>query len=364
MRALKTLLKLPQILRVRQQLLSDSDAAWASRIGERALQIDGRTLHPRGQDYIEFLRLLRAPVEQWTVSGMRAAFEMGAKNFAGEVTAGISTEALQIPLSGRTLSARKYVPAAQGEGPAPVILFFHGGGFVIGSIETHDRLCRCLAAAFGSPVIALDYRLAPEHRLPAAFKDAVDTYAWLIGNGAALGIDPQRISLVGDSAGAGMALNVCARAVETNTAPVPAGLGLIYPPFGFDHRTPSKSRLENEEIILNKALLDWFADHCLPDDMSRLPEIETDFSRFPPTSIYTCGFDPLRDEGALLAKRLKDTGARVEYQEIEHLFHGFATLGGLFPEVQQMADELGAFLAHVPNQSVEAPSTERAVQSA
>jgi acetyl esterase len=345
MRALKTLFNLPRILRVRKQLLADSDAAWAARIGARALHIDGRTLHPRGQGYIEFLRLMRAPVEQWTVAGMRSAFEMGAKNFGGHAIAGVSTEALHITLPGRTLAARKYLPTAHTEELVSAILFFHGGGFVIGSIETHDRLCRYLAAAFGGPVISVDYRLAPEHRLPAAFEDAVDAYAWLLDNGAALGIATSAISLAGDSAGAGMALGVCTHAVETGTVPVPAALGLIYPPFGLDNRTASKSRLENEEIVLNKALLDWFAGHCLPEDLSTLPSTEVDFSRFPPTSLYTCGFDPLRDEGALLASRLEAAGAHVVYQEIEHLFHGFATLGALFPEVQQMAGELGAFLA-------------------
>lgn len=364
MRALKTLLKLPQILRVRQQLLSDSDEAWASRIGARALQIDGRTLHPRGQGYIEFLRLMRAPVEQWTVSGMRAAFEMGAKNFGGDTASGVSTEALQITLAGRTLAARKYVPAVDSEQLVPAILFFHGGGFVIGSIATHDRLCRALAAAFGGPVISVDYRLAPEHRLPAAFEDAVDAYAWMVTNGATLGIASDGISLAGDSAGAGMALHVCAHAVEAGTVPTPAGLGLIYPPFGFDHRTESKDRLENEEIVLNKVLLDWFSEHCLPEDLSILPSPEADFSSFPPSSIYTCGFDPLRDEGALLAARLEAAGARVVYQEIEHLFHGFATLGALFPEVQQMADELGAFLAAAAVQSADETAAVRAIRSA
>ncbi len=226
------------------------------------------------------------------------------------------------------LPARLYVPADQpAEMAAPLLLYFHGGGFVFGDRDTHDSVCRLLAAASGASLLSVEYRLAPEHPFPAAFEDAWAAFAWATENAAALGADPARIAVGGDSAGGNLAAAVSLQAREAGGAQ-PALQLLIYPVT--DLEGTSRSRLTYAEgFILTKADMDAFEAAYLPNGAARddprvsMLHVE-DLSSLPPAYVITAGFDPLRDEGQAYALRMREAGTRVALRHHPGLIHSFA----------------------------------------
>lgn len=340
------------------QLLYASDASWQRKIGENTLIVDGRTLHPRAQGYLALTERVANPAVQWTPQSMRARFDMGCRVFGGQKLSMARVENRHVPLPGRTLVARLYHPPRMASSP-PSIIYFHGGGFVIGSLEGYDRLCRRLATALGGPVLSVDYRLAPEHPLPAAFHDANDLWHWLHANGQALGFAPARTAVCGDSAGAALAIGVCDFALTSNMTP-PLALGAIYPPDGRDEGEPetaSREALLDRNVLLTRDLLRWFERLAAPD--SRLiPKARTlKLEHFPPTKLLTCGFDPLRDEGVGIHRDLISAGVRAEHREFPGMFHGFVTLGGLFDEAAEVAADIADFVNDGDRSLSRAPSS-------
>jgi acetyl esterase len=232
--------------------------------------------------------------------------------------------------------------------PKPCIVYFHGGGWVLGDLESHDGVCRQLALAADMTIIAVDYRLSPEHPFPAALDDCYNTVCWIAQNAARLDIDADRIAVAGDSAGGNLAAAVCLRSRQTNGPDIAFQL-LIYPVTDSGMDTPSYT--ENAEgYLLSRTTMAWFwQQYTGNDDSHRLnalaaPLQADDLSDLPPACIITAEFDPLRDEGRAFAERLKAEGVSAHYEEFAGMIHSFFgmtdTLAAARDAMQLAADQL------------------------
>jgi acetyl esterase len=221
------------------------------------------------------------------------------------------------------------------ESKLPALVYFHGGGWVIGDLDTHDTLCRELANLAGCAVVAVDYRMAPEHRFPAAVIDAVAATRWVHQQAGALGLDAARLAVGGDSAGGNLAAVVALTAREAGDLPIVFQL-LIYP--ATDGRRGAPSHTTNGQgYLLTKETIDYFHDHYIIDpahdlDWRASPLLHPDLSRLPPALVLTAGYDPLRDEGMDYAARLTAAGNRASYVCFERQIHGFITMGRVLDE--------------------------------
>jgi acetyl esterase len=233
-------------------------------------------------------------------------------------------------------TARVYWPTRIAE-RAPCCVYFHGGGFVLGSPRSHDGLVRTLAEQTGAVFVSVDYRLAPEHKLPAAHDDALAAYAWTRANAAELRIDPDRIVLSGDSAGGNLTIATAISARDAGM-PLPRGLVPIYPATDMTRGFPSHREL-GKRYFLTTEVLDWFTERFLVSDAQKRdprlsPLFVTDLSRLPPTHVVTAGFDPLRDEGEAIATRLRESGVACTHRSEDGLIHGFVSMSGVLPEAE------------------------------
>jgi acetyl esterase len=261
-----------------------------------------------------------------------------------------SVQALAIPAPAGTIPARVYTPTTlrQTNGLAPGLVFFHGGGWVIGNLDSHDVVCRTVAREGELIVISVDYRLSPEHKFPAAVEDSIAATEWIAKNGARLGIDAARLSVGGDSAGGNLAAVVAIHARDAGNQPKLAGQLLIYP--GTDFRMTHSSHSEPEtSILLTHSVIRWFRDHYLNsaadvDDWRASPARVENLAGLPPAYLLTAGADPLRDEGDEFAGRLKQAGVPVRYRNFPGQFHGFFTMGKLLPQANVAAREIGDWL--------------------
>jgi acetyl esterase len=230
------------------------------------------------------------------------------------------------------IGVRLYRPrGAADAGPLPALVYFHGGGWTIGDLDTHDVVCRTLADLARSAVVSVDYRLAPEHKFPAAVDDAVAATRWVAREAARLGIDARRIAVGGDSAGGNLAA-VVALAARDEGGPPLAMQTLIYPATDMAADTASHLRYAEGHLLTRDAIL-WFKGNYLRDaadeaDWRASPLQAADLSRLPPAYVITAGFDPLVDEGRAYADRLAAAGVPVTYECFEGMIHGFVTMGG------------------------------------
>jgi acetyl esterase len=259
-----------------------------------------------------------------------------------------SAEPLSIPSPHGTIPARLYKPKTlrRKDGLAPCLVFFHGGGWVIGNLETHDVVCRKLAHEGELLVISVDYRLAPEHRFPAAVDDAIDSTKWISVNAKQLGIDAARLIVGGDSAGGNLAA-VVALAARDGGGPKLAAQMLVYPATDFALTHPSHSEPETS-ILLTHSVIRWFGNHYLDgadiNDWRASPARAKSLAGLPPAYVLTAGADPLRDEGDEYAARLKDAGVAVTYRHFPGQFHGFFTMGKLLNLANIAVSEIAAWL--------------------
>jgi acetyl esterase len=260
-----------------------------------------------------------------------------------------SVRPLAIPAPHGSIPARLYKPLRlrEANGLAPCLVFFHGGGFVIGNLDSHDVVCRKLADEGQLIVIAVDYRLAPEHKFPAGVEDVVTATKWIADNARELGIDASRLSVGGDSAGGNLAAVVAISARDGN-GPAIAGQVLIYPGTDFAMTHPSHSEPETS-ILLTHSVIRWFRDNYLNgaadvDDWRASPARVKSLTGLPPAYVLTAGADPLRDEGDEYAKRLKEAGVPVTYRTFPGQFHGFFTMGKLLQQANVAAREIGDWL--------------------
>ena len=239
--------------------------------------------------------------------------------------------------------ARLYRPAA---GVLPLLVYFHGGGWVIGDLDTHDVLCRQLANAAGVAVLSVDYRLGPEHRFPAAVDDCIAATRYARREAAALGIDAARIAVGGDSAGGNLAA-VAAIAARDEGAPLAYQL-LIYP--GTDMRALAPSHRSNGQgYLLTADSIAYYRGHYIEDEASwsdwrASPLLAPDLARLPPALVLTAGYDPLRDEGRQYADALSAAGNRVQYVCFERQIHGFVPMGRVIDEANTAVDLCAAGL--------------------
>ena len=215
----------------------------------------------------------------------------------------------------------------------PGLVFFHGGGFVICNLDTHDRLCRNLANASGCVVVSVDYRLAPEYTFPAAAEDAYTATRYVAEHAAEFGIDPSRIAVGGDSAGGNLATVVALMARDRGGPALKFQL-LIYPVTDFtEHDSPSKLEF-GKGYFLDRVLMDWFADQYFATEADRAmpygsPMKATDLRNLPPAMVMTGECDPLRDQGEAYARKLQDAGVAVVLKRYDGMIHPFLSLAGI-----------------------------------
>lgn len=342
-----TLAAIPQI----------SDRVKRLLLGGRSVTVDGNTLDTT-------LQLTLAAEHAAGVGGLvadhspesgvavsRAALRATAAMMKARIDADVSE--ISIPGPAGPIPARRYVPDGSGATTLPaMLLYFHGGGFVIGDLDTHDNLCRLICRDGGIQVISVDYRLAPEHKAPAAVDDAYAAYRWALDHAAGLGAT--RIVVGGDSAGGNLAAVVTQQARDSEL-PLPALQLLLYPVTDMSSDTRSKT-LFADGYFLSTRDMDWFTGHYLDgadvtaDDPVISPLLNEDLTGLPPALVVTAGFDPLRDEGNRYARALQDAGVVVDLREERSMIHAFANFfplgGGSATATSAMISALRAHLSH------------------
>lgn len=229
----------------------------------------------------------------------------------------------------------------------PTLIYFHGGGWVVGSIESHDRLCRALASASGFAVISVEYRLAPEHKYPAAVEDAEAAYRYVRAFADKLGVDSESIFLGGDSAGGNLSAVVSQRARDAGE-PLPRGQVLIYPATGSAAVTESRKEFADGYLLTAGAMM-WFTAHYISDlaqlrESSLSPCFAKDVSGLPPTFLLTAEFDPLRDEGEDYAAKLTKAGVNVTLRRYDGMIHGFLQLSAMVSAATTAIEDIATWL--------------------
>ena len=244
-------------------------------------------------------------------------------------------EDLTIPGRGGEIKARVYRP--EGSGPMPVILYIHGGGWVIADLDTYDSSARALTNGAGAVLVSIHYRQAPEHPFPAAHEDSIDAYKWILKNGEKLGVDSKKIAVVGESAGGNLAASVSMMALKENLQ-LPVHQVLIYPIANTETDTPSY--IENAAAKpLSAAMMKWFLKHSLAEKSDATdPRVALlkakSFKGFPSTTIINAEIDPLLSEGKMLADRLEADGVKVTYKNYEGVTHEFFGMAAVVDEAK------------------------------
>ena len=246
---------------------------------------------------------------------------------------------VQGPIPLRLVRGKGTVPGAV----LPGLVYFHGGGWVIGDLDTHDTLCRQIANAAGCAVISVHYRLAPEHKFPAAVEDAIAATRWVAEHARELGVDAARLGVGGDSAGGNLA-TVVALDARDRGGPRLGLQALVYPGTDMSMRHDSHRRY-GEGLFLTRTMIAWFRDHYLRtpadrEDWRASPLLAPDVSRLPPAVVITAGFDPLVEEGEEYAQRLVGAGVPVTVRRFTGQIHAFITMGRMIPDAYAAVEEI------------------------
>ncbi|HXA71847.1 MAG TPA: alpha/beta hydrolase [Stellaceae bacterium] len=304
-------------------------------------------LDPDAQRVLDLIRESgRPPYETLTPSEAREFYRAGRRVLQPEPPEVAEVRNLQAPAPQGDIPLRLYRGIGTERGAAlPTLIYFHGGGWVMGDLDTHDGVCRLIANAAGIAVISVDYRLAPEHKFPAAVDDAVTATEWIAAHGATLGIDASRLAVGGDSAGGNIAAVVALVARDRGGPRLRFQL-LLYPATDFVV-SDDLQRERFEGFPLNVVTMNWFRDHYLRDtgdygDWRASPLRAPDLSRLPRAYVLTVGFDPLHAEGALYARRLQETGVPVRHRHVERQMHGFLTMGKIIAAAKPATEEAAA----------------------
>jgi acetyl esterase len=333
-RVARTLLRLPPSL---QYLLS----------GRPRVERDGLTLHPE----VQLLLALRERMGAVAMSSLspeetRRRASREALIHTGEPIEVGTVRTLVLEAATGPLQARHYAPLNR-ETPRPLLVFFHGGGFVLGDLDTHDTTCRLLCRHADLHVLSVEYRLAPEHPFPAAPEDVMAAYTWACAHAPELGADAARVAVGGDSAGGNLAAVLCQLAVR-NGLPAPALQLLLYPAVDRTVERPSQG-LFAEGFFLTRTDITWFHEQytgtsCDRSDPRISPLLCRELSGLPPALVVTAGFDPLRDEGEAYAQALQRAGTPATLRRFDGLIHGFANMGGVSRACRDAMVEIASML--------------------
>jgi acetyl esterase/lipase len=298
----------------------------------RPVRIDGQLLDREAQLLLRLLKLSGQPeLDELSVAEARARRARAARSFGGATIPVARVESIEILGPAGPIGARLYVPEGE-SAPDSVLVYYHGGGWVICDLDTHDNLCRLLASEAGVTVLSVDYRLAPEHEFPAAVEDALAAYRFAVENASELGANPESVAVGGDSAGGTLAA-VTSQLTAGAAEQPPAFQLLFYPATDLSKKSRSY-RLFSEGFFLTEADMDWFRGHYLPDEAAALdrrasPLLAGELAGQPPAWVMTAGFDPLRDEGEEYACRLGEAGVPVALRRHGGLIHGVVNVLGL-----------------------------------
>jgi acetyl esterase/lipase len=297
------------------------------------------TLHPKP---IPQLSAVEARKQPTPADAVKALLEKHGKSTAPEAVGNVTNRT--IPGAGGPIPIRIYTP--KGAGPFPVVVYYHGGGWVIADLDTYDASPRALANLANAVVVSAHYRQGPEHKFPAAHQDAFTAYRWILANAKSLKGDPSKVAVVGESAGGNLAASVSMMARDSG-AQVPVHQVLVYPIAGYDVNTPSY--LENAEAKpLNKPMMEWFFEQYLgsPADGKNplIDLVHADVQGLPATTVIAAQIDPLRSEGKDLADRLKDAGVEVDYKNYEGAAHEFFGMGAVLDDAKAAQEQAAAGL--------------------
>jgi acetyl esterase len=321
---------------------------------EATTKQETRMLHPQAQALLRLIEEKGVPSMHTLTPADARAYYLERRFFTQPEPPHVGAlRELQAPGPAGTIRLRSYRPlGTPDDAVLPVLVYFHGGGWVIGDLETHDTLCRELSNLSGTAVIAVDYRLAPEHRFPAAVDDAIAATQWISDNAASLHVDANRLAVGGDSAGGNLAAVVALHARDTGKLPIAFQL-LIYP--ATDQRRGAPSHTSNGQgYLLTSDTITYFHDHYITQPEQDLdwrcsPLLHDSHAGLPPAFILTAGYDPLRDEGLQYAQALTEAGVNATLVNFERQIHGFILMGKAIDEanvaVQLCAAQLRAALA-------------------
>jgi acetyl esterase len=308
-------------------------------------------LHPQARALLRLIEEKRVPSMHTLAAADARTYYLERRFFTQPEPPHVgSLRDLEAPGPAGPIRLRSYRPLGTPEDAVlPVLVYFHGGGWVIGDLETHDTLCRELCNLSGTAVIAVDYRLAPEHRFPAAIDDALAATRWIAANAVRLKIDAKRLAVGGDSAGGNLAAVVALAARDAGDLDIVFQL-LVYP--ATDQRRSAPSHTTNGQgYLLTKDTITYFHDHYLVDDSHDLdwrasPLLAASHANLPAAFILTAGYDPLRDEGLQYAQKLSEAGSRASLVNFERQIHGFILMGRVLDEANVAVHLCASQLVH------------------
>lgn len=299
-------------------------------------------LHPMAEKVAKSSARLK-PLEQCSPEEARAIRQERGNPFAPAACELASISDHSIPSRAGSLQIRRYQPVPLEAGLQPALIYFHGGGHVLGNVEQYDTLTQQLSALGKCIVISVEYRLAPETKSRGIYEDALDAYQWLRDNGKQLGVDTERIAIGGDSAGGNLAIAVVLGCKQANI-PLPIFQLLIYPATDYRMSFPSIEEFA-EGYFLTKAAKQWFRGHFLEDEERAndpmVSSLLADLSGLPATFVLTAGFDPLRDEGKAFADKLAESHVPVKHVCYTDMIHGFISFAGGIPAGMTALQQIG-----------------------
>jgi acetyl esterase len=303
----------------------------------RRTMLDGNVLNAKVQLICGIVEKVRTvPVAELTPEMSRAQLAGFSKLLGGGPASVDDVRNMMLPGPSGDIPARLYRPLNAAPGPLPVLIFYHGGGWIQGDLDTHDEPCRRIANASGGLVLSIDYRLAPEHKFPAGVDDCLAAFRQVRDGGIDIGADTGRIAVGGDSAGGNLSIVVCQEMARLGEVG-PGFQLLIYP--ATDSRLATKSfKLYEDGFFLTRERIDWYLQLYLADfekdkqDTRFSPVFTKDLTNQPPALTITAGFDPLRDEGKAYHEALQAAGVTSEYVQYDGMIHAFINMAGVLPE--------------------------------
>lgn len=321
--------------RVVRALMALPDALVRRLAGAAVRNSSGAVLDVRVQLLARLQRLVGPPYHRGTVLRARVVFEreLRASTLGTSPSCDLTRTELHVDGGAGALRAFRYAPR-EARGASAALVYFHGGGFVLGNLDAYDATCRAIAERARIVVIAVDYRLAPEHRFPAATDDGLAAFRWVVAHAAKLGLDPTRVAVGGDSAGANLTAVTCLRARDEG-GPRPCFQWLIYPATDMT-RGLASHRAHATGPFIDEQTTAWFLEHYLPRGADKKaphasPLFAASHAALPPAHLVVCGFDPLRDEGLAYAEKLRAAGVSTTVQRAETLAHGFFAMAAIVP---------------------------------